>query len=48
MAPARDWRWYKPEQNFTEEDAWPLFTSMLNNGYTYYTGSSLSQIAPFF
>ena len=48
MAPARDWRWYKPDQNFTEEDAWPLFTSMLNNGYTYYTGSSLSQIAPFF
>ena len=33
---------------FTEEDAWPLFTNMLNNGYTYYTGSSLSQIAQFF
>ena len=48
MAPARDWRWYKPDQNFTEEDVWPLFTSMVNNGYTYYTGSSLSQIAQFF
>ena len=48
MASPRDWRWYKPEQSFTEEDAWPLFTNMLNNGYTYYTGSSLSQIAQFF
>ena len=48
MSAPRDWRWYKPDQSFTEEDAWPLFTNMLNNGYTYYTGSSLSQIAQFF
>ena len=44
MAPLAAWRTYKPKEIFTQDDAWNLFDSMLDNGFVPFPGTALSQL----
>ena len=45
QAPESHWRPYKPDQLFTQHDAWGLFFSMMEAGYTPYAGHALPQFS---
>ena len=44
-APRTHWRAYKPDEVFTQKDAWDLFDSMMASGYVPFPGTSLPQLA---
>lgn len=43
-APVTHWRTYKPEQNYTQHDAWSLFESMMDAGFIPFPGVALPQL----
>ncbi len=43
-APMTHWRTYKPNETFTQHDAWNLFTSMMEAGYVPFPGMALPQL----
>lgn len=44
QAPLTHWRTYKPNEVFTQNDAWNLFFNMMEAGYTPFPGISLPQL----
>ena len=44
QAPLSHWRTYKPNETFTQHDAWTLFFNMMEAGYTPFPGTSLPQL----
>ena len=44
QAPLTHWRYYKPNENFTQQDAWTLFENMMDNGYVPFPGVALPQL----
>ena len=44
-APITKWKYYQREQTFTEDDAWDLFDSMIDNGYVPFPHTALPSIA---
>lgn len=44
QAPLSHWRTYKPNEVFTQHDAWTLFFNMMEAGYTPFPGTSLPQL----
>lgn len=45
QAPLTHWRTYKPNEIFTQHDAWDLFFNMMSAGYVPFPGNSLPQLA---
>jgi hypothetical protein len=45
MAPVSHWSTYKPNEVFTEEHAWDLFSNMLGAGYVPFPLTSLPQLS---
>ena len=45
MAPLNCWKVYKPKEVFTQDDAWDLFDSMLDNGFVPFPAFALPQIS---
>jgi hypothetical protein len=44
QAPLTHWRTYKPKETFTQNDAWDLFSNMLDAGYVPFPGIALPQL----
>ena len=44
QAPLTHWRTYKPNEVFTQADAWNLFDNMMDAGYVPFPGTSLPQL----
>lgn len=44
QAPLTHWRTYKPNEVFTQRDAWTLFFNMMEAGYAPFPGTSLPQL----
>ena len=44
QAPLSHWRTYKPNETFTQHDAWTLFFNMMEAGYAPFPGTSLPQL----
>ena len=44
-APITKWKYYRPEETFTEDNAWDLFDSMIENGYVPFPHTALPSIA---
>ena len=44
-APITKWKYYRQEETFTEDDAWDLFDSMIDNGYVPFPHTALPSIA---
>jgi hypothetical protein len=44
QAPLTHWRTYKPQEVFTQHDAWSLFFNMMSSGYVPFPGVALSQL----
>ena len=44
QAPLTHWRTYKPQETFTQNDAWDLFFNMLDAGYVPFPGIALPQL----
>jgi len=44
MAPLKGWKIYKPNETFTQHDAWDLFDNMLDNGFVPFPGTALPQL----
>jgi hypothetical protein len=44
QAPLSHWRTYKPNETFTQKDAWTLFFNMMEAGYAPFPGTSLPQL----
>jgi len=44
MAPLNCWKVYKPKETFTQDDAWDLFDSMLDNEFVPFPAFALPQV----
>ena len=44
QSPLSHWRTYKPNETFTQKDAWTLFFNMMEAGYAPFPGTSLPQL----
>lgn len=44
-APITKWKHYRPEESFTEDHAWDLFDSMIDNGYVPFPHTALPSIS---
>ena len=44
MAPLNCWKIYKPKEIFTQDNAWDLFDSMLDNGFVPFPAFALPQV----
>jgi hypothetical protein len=48
MAPASHWRLYKPNEIFTQNDAWNLFDAMMDSGFVPFPAMALPQLSHVF
>jgi len=48
MAPLNCWKVYKPKESFTQDDAWDLFDSMLDNEFVPFPAFALPQVSHIF
>lgn len=48
MAPLNCWKLYKPKEIFTQDNAWDLFDSMLDNGFVPFPAFALPQVSHIF
>jgi hypothetical protein len=45
MAPLKQWRLYKPDEIFTQDDAWNLFDAMMDAGFVPFPAMALPQLS---